>query len=154
MSAPRKVTDEMIIEINKLYDEGKGYVEVGQMLKLDAKTIGKHVKNKRRIGRPNNINCFTDEEIAEINRLYDEGMSCKNLAKLFYVSAPIMRKYIKKPVNSYGSLNFTIKDLQEINKLYDEGKTIAQIATIYNCSSGSISSRIWKPRSRGYRGNI
>jgi len=92
----RKVTMEIIQEINKLYNSGLKIKEISPKFNLSNSTVGEYIHKPRhhgsgRIG-PRKV---SDKTIQLINKLYDNGEVMKNIGIKLNLSTTTIWKYVE-----------------------------------------------------------
>ena len=90
------------------------------------------------------------EEIIEINRLYDSGLSQDEVAKKMHRGLSTIQIYISnpKPMGRYNKVS--TEQLQMINKDYQAGMKYKNLATKYSLNRSTICGYIWEPnRNKG-----
>ena len=94
MGRIRIVTNEMKKELNRLYDDHMPVNSVAAILGISKVTVRTYLLNPRHIG----YRRITDEQIAEMNRLYHEvGLSMNQVSKKMKVSNSTVGNYIENP---------------------------------------------------------
>jgi len=94
---------------------------------------------------------ITSEMKPQINKLYNTGLTYKDLADKYNVTIPTIQRYVvdprKKGVNKGTRLKVTEEKEKQIKFLYQSGKTLKAIAEELDVSITTISiylSRAWQ----------
>ena len=94
----RKVSKEMIQNINKLYNTGETMLQIGKTFNLSATTISKYVWNARPQGNgsPTALK-VTTKIIQEINRIYNQGYDMVMVSEKVGFSKSTVSNYVWNP---------------------------------------------------------
>jgi transposase len=91
---------------------------------------------------------LTEVEKEKIKFLYESGNTTEQIAKIYNVTAPTIRNFMKKHgIRIRKPRNFLTKEQKEqISSLHDSGITQKQIAKIFNVSTSCIHNNLNKPK--------
>lgn len=110
-----RVDEEYIHQIISLYDEGKTFKEIGNMLGKSEKTISYHYKKHRGEGRP--LECIAESDYSKLISLFEEGKSDDELSKIFNCSVSSIRRYRSKldlsRISTFSSQEHKLSELQK-----------------------------------------
>lgn len=86
---------------------------------------------------------FTNEQTDEFVKLYNSGLSCTKIAKLYNTTTATISSALKRKnidvVNKQNELHFNIND---IIKDYNNGNSLAVLAKKYNTTTGCLSKHL------------
>ena len=95
----------------------------------------------------------TIKMIKQINKLYDNGQTMRQLAKTYNLSKDTVANYVWNPRKSksgrLNASNVTTQIINEINTLYNNGNTMKMVAKTLKLSSSTIGKCVINARNRG-----
>jgi hypothetical protein len=136
----KEYTTSEIEGIIDLYLKGTSFSKIGVLLKRQKNTIKKiliendvWVENRDRL-----VKNFNDKEIIKILSLYNDGIGCTKIGKLFNISGGPIKKLLKE----YGVLRKGYSDGNKINLTENEKNIIKKMYLTELKNSESISKEL------------
>jgi Mor family transcriptional regulator len=96
--------EELDKEVANLYNSGLNIREIAKIKNLSYETIRKILKSKKVKWRRNYVSDFTDEQVKDIIKRFDNGELIKKIAKWYEISAPAISRLLiannRNPISS------------------------------------------------------
>jgi hypothetical protein len=146
-----------VAELQELIASGKSYSEIASQMGITVghleKVIGKYKLHGKKAGFE-----LTDDQIAEIKRLYDAGRTIMDISNVMGLSRSgvnyaLEKFYSTRQKNKSGG--WTPHKINQLKKLYDGGKSIGEISSIMGTTFGIIEKGLdrfipgWKVKRGG-----
>jgi len=152
-----KVNTRMIQEMNRLYDKGKTVRQLAIKFNLSPSTITTYTWRPRNRGGQGIQSRVSEEEIREMNKLYQKGARVFELATMFCVSRPTISKYIKNPRVQHGGVanKVVVTDelIEQINTLYNQPLTMQGVSKILKIRLNTVCQYVECARKQGVKLN-
>jgi len=145
---PGKVYEEKKVLIRKMWGEGKSAYRIAKDLRLDDVTILKHL---RKMGFNTSIRYHgrvSEEKKDKIQKLWNDGLKCKDISALLKMSRKTVSKYLKERgiERIYKPKKFTEETEKMAIKMYKSGMGGVTIANKLGMSPSGVISYL---RGRG-----
>ena len=147
----RKHSQETILQMKKLYEDGWTFVEIGEKYNCYWLTASKYI---RELGvkprhcteyyptRGSSNEILTKEQQKEIVELYSVGtISVTDLSSKFSVNQPVIRRVLKNnniPLKKIVKEKFTDEQKKQICKEYLDGKPFKEMQKLFSVSFQAI----------------
>lgn len=142
LSKAKNITEENIVKINELYNQGMSLKDIGKHIGYSEKAVRRHIKNfeprKKRV---------SENQKDTIKTLYEMGKDLKYISKITGLQIFTVRENVKKLVPTYKvkKIKRLTKEEQEILiNLYKEGESVKDIAKILKVNTSTIHRNLKK----------
>lgn len=141
----KRMSDEDKIKAIALYSEGKSALSIEKELGFTNVTISRYLRSVGLDTIPTSkftSRSFTKEEILDFQQKYYDGMTLKEIGKLYQAHEDTISMHLKKIGVKVGIRTFTEPEISRIKELYIEKKYTIENIGKEMCISPSIISEI------------
>lgn len=149
---PRKVSKTLLSIMIDMYKKGTPVTEIGEELRIDPSTIHKYLTEEGVRQVPDYVSAqatkrMTEEQVAEMIRLYKDGVEVEKIAESLDTSLDTLYRYIRREKLSRKIPNSVY--MKGIRMAETSNKSVIEIAEEIGVSQAGLYRKLAKYRKTG-----